>query len=302
MKKRVFYSAACLVVGCFILSFPASAENIETYSDEIVSFDYDSDFQASITRYDNGDISKFYPTSYYASANMLTTSNTDDGGFSISVGSISAATEEFKDWKSFAVPSSPEGRSAIESVDVISDGDFPESFVTIKPSTDENGNEKAGYSYYVKFLGSNEKYFVTASYQPSSEFPDQDVFFKEMYDSIQISDSFLSDGYSPSDEWDSTDILLNVVYSDQALNYAKELVRIGKGYLDFSIQSDDAYNQVKEVYDRFASYCETSEYMYDSKLRHAAFGIDSKISSKNDSDVINIVRDLQDLIDSQEDK
>lgn len=291
--KKTLVSMTLFSIGCFVLVMPASAENITTYSDEILTFDYDADFEAGIFRYDFSVSLESLPTVYQAEVNMVENEEVSDSGFSVHVASIDAFSQKYGDWKKVILLESDE-QHELKSFDVISDGDLPEVLFCI------DSEEYGEYSFYRKLLGYNDDYFLFADYQPSNDNADQNSFLKTMYDSVQVSEDFLNNKYSPSEEYNRTVILSNVVFSDQAINYAKELIRIGQGYLDFSISSDDAQKQVKDVFDRFTNYCDSSEYKYDSDLRHTAYGMDMDISLKKDSDILKIVQELQDLIDTQE--
>ena len=292
MKKNLG-SIALFSVGCFVLAIPVSAKNITTYSDEILSFNYDADFEAGIFRYDFTSSLESFPTVYQVEVNMIENEEVSDSGFSVQVASIDTFSQKYGDWKKVILPE-PCEQSGLKSIDVISDDDPLEALFHI------DSEEQGEYSFYRKLLGYNDDYFLFADYQPSNDNADQNSFLKTMYDSVQVSEDFLDSKYSPSEEYNRTVILSNVVFSDQAINYAKELIRIGQGYLDFSISSEDAQKQVKDVFDRFTNYCDSSEYKYDSDLCHTAYGMDTDISLKKDSDVSKTVKELQDLIVKQE--
>ena len=89
-------------------------------------------------------------------------------------------------------------------------------------------------------------------------------------------------------------------YSDQVINYAKELIRIGQEYLDFSLSSDEAYTQLQEVLDRLSNYCESSESKFDSDISNIAYGIDVNVLLKNDSKVLRTIEKLQEIVDKKQ--
>lgn len=86
------------------------------------------------------------------------------------------------------------------------------------------------------------------------------------------------------------------------MNYAKELIRIGHDYLEFSLSSGDAYDRIQEVQERLSNYCEESEYSFDSDISHIAYGMDGDVLLQNDSEVLKTIQKLQGLIDGQNGK
>ena len=64
------------------LAIPVSAKNITTYSDEILSFNYDADFEAGIFRYDFTSSLESFPTVYQVEVNMIENEEVSDSGFS----------------------------------------------------------------------------------------------------------------------------------------------------------------------------------------------------------------------------
>lgn len=286
------FMLTCICSGCFIFSTTVFAQNIITYSDDIVSFDYDSDFQAEIFRHDSGSTYSV-PTNYQAAADFPEVADSSNGSFSIRVGSINEWSEKYQNWKDI-VPTNPSDQDLYESVDVIADGELPESLVHV------NSAEYGNYNFYRKLLGYNDDYFIIADYRLSDNDSEQDVFFKSLYDTVKVSDIFLNNEYSQPKDTEYTMIFSNVHYSDQVINYAKELIRIGQEYLDFSLSSDEAYTQLQEVLDRLSNYCESSESKFDSDISNIAYGIDVNILLKNDSKVLRTIEKLQEIVDKKQ--
>ena len=243
--KNVF-SIFCFSIGCFVFSNTVYAENIVPYSDGVISFSYDSDFKGAISLY-NLPSNYSFCAEYRAAFDTYSNADSPDGFFVVRVGSIQKVSEMYNDWKDI-VPLTPDALKECESVDVISSGDLPESLIHMDSSEDGK------YTFYRKLLGYNDKYLVIADYHLSSTDSKYDSFFETLYDSVQVTDDFLGNNFVPSGNSEYSIIFSNAVYSDQVLNYAKELIRIGHDYLDFSLSSDDAYDRLQEVQERLSNY------------------------------------------------
>lgn len=186
--KNVF-SIFCFSIGCFVFSNTVYAENIIPYSDSVISFSYDSDFNGRISRCD---LPSNYSLSveYRADFDTYSDVHSPDGHFLVRICSIQKCSELYDNWKDI-VPLSPDMLEGCESVDVISNGDLPETLIHM------NSSDNGKYVFYRKLLGYNDKYLAIADYQLSSIDSDDDSLFETLYNSVQVTDEFLKKWFCP---------------------------------------------------------------------------------------------------------
>lgn len=132
-----------------------------------------------------------------------------------------------------------------------------------------------------------------------SDSDDEDInswvdLFRE---SISISDDI--DDIEASEEIEYSDIFSNYHYSDQVYAYAQKALDILNGYMDMTLQKEDAVKQIGDLYSRVESYVENSEYYFDGDLKNALYFTDKYIESGDDGEIVKAINELQRILDKQ---
>lgn len=151
-------------------------------------------------------------------------------------------------------------------------------------------------NYPRKVVEESDTQFSYMSMGGDSEDPARIDQARIIYDSAEFNVS-LEDIDIKADEDEL--IFSNVILSDQGYTYAEEALNILKSYMDFSLSSRDAANQISELYDRLDNYVETSDYCFDYDVEQAIYLMDVNIGIKQDGEVQKAIEELNILLSNK---
>lgn len=278
MKKIRLLPALIMSIAC-LASSTAYAKNIVTYSDDVLSFDYDSDFVASIDFYDAGTFTFAY---YSASTSMK--NDYHGGSLTININKI----DEFEEpWLDFYFPL--ESNENFKVIEVLEANDDCREIYYESKHFDEPPK-------YRKLLSFNDDTFIGATYTLSDDEACNE-FLKTIYDSLDTSKGYDINGYPFSDEWLSVGIYGKYIFSEQSLNYIRKALEIANLYLQFEVDSSSAYSQINEIRNRFEEYLDDTDYTYDIRLYGKLYYLELEIDSENDAALISVINDIKNMCD-----
>lgn len=128
-----------------------------------------------------------------------------------------------------------------------------------------------------------------------SENDDYNTWARVVYDSFKVNDGFDVDNLEFQSD-DNTVIFSNRILSDQGYTYCEKALEILNGYMDMSIDPDDASSEIKNLSDRVDSYCEDSDYFADLSIHSAIFLSHLDIDMKQDGKVKESIDELTQLM------
>ena len=146
-------------------------------------------------------------------------------------------------------------------------------------------------------LAYNDERIVCAHLNPDAGDYPPDIHEKlcSTIGSASCEDTFLLADF-PEDLMTS-DLVVKVRLSDQAVSYAEEAIRILKGYMDFSIPADEALKLINALQDRVESFIDSDESCpTDSHVKSDLFLTDLYISLKDDSSILERIAKLEKLL------
>lgn len=277
MKKGI--AAAFIIICCACIPITCQCENIATYSDDYVTFDYDTDVYCQLTysKHDN-------VTLYYYSTQM----KVDD---SLSLANIRILNiDDFEETNNVEKGRWMDVFSDLETEEytrkLISDEDFPEIRITIHSD---------GAESFLKLLGSNSEKLAIAQYRASNQNTDASIACKAFYDSANVNGSFTDASYEESEDPEFRTIYSNVLLSDQGLNYAKAAIDVLEKYLAFEMTPEEASDQIKSVKTRSDNYADSSDYIHDEDIATALYTTSLGIDLGSDDSVYATLQKLKQL-------
>ena len=193
MKKRLFLFATAL---CCMFSISGSCEDtVTTYTDDIITFNYDAEFNANI-KFIEMDGNTHYsittnPQDEYANGTVL-----------VAIRETDLYKDDSKTWQDYIAPLES---SDISSVTVLNDENNREVF--IEPTDTEQ------FPRYIKILTFNDDKFMFINYTLSAD-ENCNEFLKSIYDSIMLTDSFDINNYFYPEKTEITSVLENLVIEE----------------------------------------------------------------------------------------
>lgn len=278
--KKATIAIALFLISCLGAGITGRCENIVSYSDEYVSFDYDTDIYCELDNYYfNGALTYFYST------NM----KTDDPYNYAYISLIDIDKyEENNDLQSGEWTNHYFSNVTTEhfSQKIISDND------ALEIETIFNNGKSVRYS---KLLGFNSESFAVAQYSIEAPGSDTEIVCKKIYDSACITDIYSNGKYSPDDTIEPSTIFSNILLSEQGLNYVNAAIDVLEQYLSFQMDSDEASKQIEAIKDRSDDYAETSDYIYDSRLSTKLYVTSLSIDMGSDGAIAETLEELKQL-------
>lgn len=132
-------------------------------------------------------------------------------------------------------------------------------------------------------------------YMHKSENDECNAWARIFYDSFKVNDGIDVDNLEFQSD-DNTVIFSNRILSDQGYTYCEKALEILNGYMDMSIDPDDASSEIKKLSDRVDSYCEDSDYYADSAIYSAIFLSHLNIDMGKDGKVQESIDELTQLM------
>ena len=248
-KKWIKGIATCALV--FGIASAVHAEEIVTFTDENIIFDYMPEEFCSISFLNTGE-----KTNYVCLTKMKEDELNIYAGIMIYDIASYEKTEEIDSgtWKEHYFS---DFENEFYKDKVILEGDYPEI---------ETIYQDDGCVGYKRLIGSTDKDFAVAICRLNEDEQDASKMCRMIYDTAKVTDGYLKNGCITNEENRVGYIYRNVVLSEQGNNYAKEAIDVLEGYLSFKIDADDASKQIEDIKNRSESYAETSEYVYDSNI------------------------------------
>lgn len=286
MKKRAFAVLFGMAV-CLCSSITGKCENIETYSDDYVSFDYMDDVKCDIYYIDIS-FAEIEEIARYGCYTRMKETDCDIWA-EIQIFDINTYEEinglEKGAWKEhyFSDLSKEEYDQK-----VISEGEFPELELTYNDGTGNVG--------YAKLIGNTEKDFLVAFCVVNSADPEASGICRTFYDSAAVTENYLKEGFILDEECSSKDIYEDVLLSEQGEKYAYAAIDILEKYLSFEMEADEASKKIEEIKERCEDYAETSEYIYDDRTSHELYVTSLSIDMGSDSSINETLQDLKKLV------
>lgn len=194
MKKRLFLLLVS-IFECFLFSITGLCEKITTYSDEIITFDYDEDFSANIS------FNEMSGNTHYS----ITTNAEDEyanGFILIAIRDLDVYKGKDLPWQDYIAPIDSCDEFTVES---LSNGENREVYIKY--------NDPGKKPRYSKILNSSDDKFMFINYTLSEDGKCNE-FLQSVYDSITLSEQFDIDNYSYPENPETTQILQNLVASD----------------------------------------------------------------------------------------
>ncbi len=128
-----------------------------------------------------------------------------------------------------------------------------------------------------------------------SENDDYNAWARVFFDSFKVNDDIDVDTLEFQSD-DSTVIFSNEILSDQGYTYCEKALEILNGYMDMSIDPDDASSEIKKLSDRVDSYCKDSDHYADSAIYSAIFLSHLNIDMGKDGEVQESINELNQLM------
>ena len=128
-----------------------------------------------------------------------------------------------------------------------------------------------------------------------SENDDYNAWASVFYDSFKVNDDIDVDNLNFQSNDDAI-IFSNEILSDQGYTYCEKALEILNGYMDMSIDPDDASSEIKKLSDRVDSYCEDSDYYTDSAIYSAIFLSHLNIDMGKDGEIQKSIDTLNRLM------
>ena len=273
MKKIL----AGLLIGA-MLAVPASAE-IQTYSDDYISFEYDDEMLGEIIKRISYDL--------------------DYDHIEYSVSTRIKSNQESGTTVRMMVTSSP---NIIESL--FTEGDNDEYTITLESDDPLTSRidfkaENGGTNFCKVLAKRNDQYVITIIATSELDSERYNVC-KHIVDSVVVSDNFIENGYIPKDTDDSREteeIFYNLRLSEQGIKYAQAALDICNQYLDIEISGKEASDKIEELRNRVDSYKDSSDYYADSDIYYAIFNTNVEFLLGNDAKIIETRDELQRMVD-----
>jgi len=256
--KKIAITAMALLIA-----MPVHAD-IQTYTDQCLTFQYDDEMHGTITK-----IVAPAGGVYY----NLETADTQSG---------------------VAILPVPE-----EGLNGVICDDKTEYFNQVKISDNETETiyPETGLTLRLKVLAVNDSQYAYVTYDVNKESDESQAFL----DSVQIDDSF-KEGFmfenSDSEFYEETRVYRNKCYSEQAVVYAEQALKVCNQYLDFKMKDREACSAMEEIEKRLESYMESTKNAKDSDVKKAIFLLNIKISMNNDAEVIEKRDELRKIVDA----
>ena len=139
----------------------------------------------------------------------------------------------------------------------------------------------------------SERFSHISLYESENE--DYNAWARVFYDSFKVNGGINVDNLEFQSD-DSTVVFSNEILSDQGYTYCEQALDILNGYMDMSIDPDDASSEIKKLSDRVDSYCEDSDYYADSAIYSAIFLSHLNIDMGKDGEVQESIDELNQLM------
>lgn len=282
MKKRAVTVIEVICLWC-MLGAIVQCENIVTYSDEYISFEYDADFLASIECYDIPSDDTWRLRLYSIETAMEADEKTFAPTASITISRTEPAlkSEVYPDGIESYYNSDRETQNTlIKRVE--------ENEIMVAPKDEE------GMPSYGKLLYCDENTFITAMRTETEKFSEQSEFAKHIYDTVSVVETYGPESYvEPEDGFYYKRIASNVLLSKQAVNYANEAVRIIEAYLAFEVDEDTSKEEMEELYGKVERYAEQSEYVHDADIKSILFLTEYDFDGNSDIELLDTVDELK---------
>lgn len=285
MRKGIILGAytALLVFACGIA---AQCEANLTYSDDYIAFDFESDFNCSITctEYDDEHESpRGVVASHYVDTKMY----------------------EYDESSAYVIIQMIDTEKAKE-LGFYNNGDFVSYFnesaetgdYRTEPSTE---NELVSTSktdtedvMKVKLLYSNDNFAIIASCHMYPRQDEKNEFVERIYESVRLADNFSGEKYEPA-EFEYNYVYCNPVVSDQTINYVNEAIRICGDYLSFDIDADEAKEELAKLQERIANFVSDAGtgYVYDREILNILQYTEYDFSFSDDAGIMDTISELK---------
>ena len=255
MKRLLLAALATVMVTTSALA------EIQTYTDQCLSFQYDDAMPGRIAKTTVKDSAVYY------------TLDTDGHSASVSINTIDRLASQFDE--------SEDEYFKIEKIsdDKIKSTNFISGEITIS-----------------QLINTTESHFSFMSYTE----PNDNDYCQAFLDSIIIDDSF-KDGFvfdAIEDDVEIEYIFRNKCYSEQAINYAQAALDVCNQYLGFDIDGKEAGKKIAEIIKRAESYCNSSDNKYDRDVYSAIFLGELNFSMNDDGDIMEMKKELQAIVDA----
>ena len=271
MKKSIIATfAACMLI--IVQPYAQTA----TYSNDFFSFDYDTDVEITFNVSVLGSINLYY------SFQLPKKDSSYFRGVSIRISETENATE------------------LLQPLLEEEDGDnYARKILSKNEVYWISKDESEAIDEYRKFfIANNNNQYVIVSYLINQDERIND-FFKTVYDSFTISDSFIENGYSIPDDYYGETLFGTPVYSEQAHLYAIGALDIFNQYFSMKIDGTEASRQIKSLYNRIESYLEVSEYYADSDLKQTLYLTDLSFSMGSDGRLYEKKKELENIVNAK---
>ncbi len=290
MKKT---AVAVFEVICFwcILGMMGQCENMVTYSDEYISFEYDADFLASIECYDipSDDTWRLRLYSIGTAMEIEEKASAPTASITISRTEPALKSEVYPDGIESYYNSDRETQNTLVKR-------VEENEIMVVPKDEED------MPSYGKLLYCDENTFITAMRTETGKFSEQSEFVKHIYDTVSVVDTYGPESYAePENGFYYKRIASNVLISNQVINYVNEAIRIIEAYLAFEADADTSKEEMKNLYERVERYVEQSAYVHDADVENILFLAEYDFDGNSDIELLDRVDDLK-MICGLEDK
>lgn len=265
MKKRLLIG----IIASAIFSVPVAAE-VVPYEDEYVSFEYDDEVNARISRTING-TSDYCPLMYIMSFQM--NKSTDAPAVDIT---LYAPDDGFF-----------ESLMKRDDVTVLSEDPLELIF--------ENENGKN----YRRIIAKQDGYVLEVNLHVPEEETKADAVAQKIYDTASAGPDLWEQDLSAID-WESINVYKNVIYSEDAIALAGQAVNICDGYLNMTVTAEEAGKRMKSVFSAAEDLKSNSDYPNDSDLYYALYSSERYFGACDDAAIMNMQTELKDLLGEQD--
>ena len=263
--KKIMLALLCVL----LLSAPVYAE-IQTYSDDYISFQYDDEMEGAIGYVSFNSLYSFSLSGKYKNS-----------GASINIHCDADYIENFH----------KESESDKSRIVPCADNEFERDIFFIE----------SGAVSHQKMIVLNDEYSIILSLTTLDGASEDNLCSKEFIDSFEYNADAIINNLIFSDDYHVIYIFKNYKYPKQAVTYAKKALETCKKYMNMELSGEEAADIFEKLKERAKSYMEYSEFTADSDMYFAISSFyESYFTSGKDGEILKRMETLEQIIEHED--